>query len=1329
MIMADLNGDGLADLVTANESGSSITVLLATGNGTFAPGVTISVGVNVGPKSIAAADLNRDGKIDLVVAQTLASGVAVLLGNGDGTFQAPRNFATGSGPRAVALGDLNGDGKPDLLVTCDYTQALEVYMGNGDGTFSVKKSYAMQVNLPDIKLADLNGDGKLDVAIANYNGQNISVLLNNGDGTLGPIARYSAPNSVRGIACADLNHDGKIDLVSANFLSNNVSVFLNQGAGTFVLSQTIATEFHPTNVAVADLNHDGNLDIVAVNSVSNSVSVMLGSANGTFSLARNFSGGAGPQALALGNFIGNGEIDVALASASDSSVWILPGAGDGTFSALKFNPAQSMCVAIAEADFNGDGITDFAVLNKTNASVSVFLGLGNGLVAPAVNYALAVGSNPGSIAAGDINGNGHIDLAIAEYNGNCVALLMGNGDGTFQPAPPVITSTLPVAVALADITGDGKLDLLVTCGGTQAVEVYSGNGNGTFTFFTRSGPMSQNLARIVVADVNKDGKPDVLVANYLGGGFHVLLNTGGGTLAAPVKYLAKDTSRMHSITTADFNGDGFPDVAVCGEKGSAEVFLNAGNGTFPETGHTAYATGQSLEDIVAADFSGDGIADLVVCNHYSSSISVFLGDGTGHFGAPRAYKIGEFPNALVFGDYNADGKRDLAIAQENSGLLLLLNIGSVQRQDQAITFGTLSNKTYGDLPFALTATASSGLPVSFTVISGPASISNNTLTITGAGSVTVRAAQAGNSQFNPAPNVDRTFTVAKKGLGISADNKSKVYGAALPVLTVSYVGFVNGDTPSVLNPAVSISTTALATSPAGTYPIHASGAAAANYTISFLDGILTITKATPVLLWGNPADIAFGTPLSGTQLNASANVPGTFVYTPAAGTVLPIGNNQNLTVVFTPNDALNYSPLQKSVTINVFDPSLKTQTITFAAISGKTFGDAPFALSATASSGLPVSFSIVNGPASISANTLTIKNAGTVTVRASQAGNAQYLPAPNVDRTFTVAKATPVITWNTPADIAVGTPLSATQLNATASVAGSFSYTPAAGTILLAGTQQLNVTFAPTDGVDYNSASASVKINVVAVNHPPTVSAGGSPLSGYAPLTVSFSATASDADGDTLTFTWSFGDGSPTASGQSPSHVFSVAGVYTVSVSVDDGHGGTASSSVTVKVLSGGGLPGTPGSTPKPLNVLKFTAALKSSGSSDACAISGSLAELPAGFTTKGARIDLNVGGAIVTFTLDAKGRAKTGSSTFALTQKTKHGNKHTPSKLTIGFAAKLKNGAWLNVWQQSGIDPANGAIHHADLPVTIQSGETVYSANVAVQITGHSNGKWLVKK
>jgi hypothetical protein len=310
-------------------------------------------------------------------------------------------------------------------------------------------------------------------------------------------------------------------------------------------------------------------------------------------------------------------------------------------------------------------------------------------------------------------------------------------------------------------------------------------------------------------------------------------------------------------------------------------------------------------------------------------------------------------------------------------------------------------------------------------------------------------------------------------LTVTADDQARVYGVANPPLTISYSGFVNGETPAVFTTLPTATTSADATSNPGSYPIVASGGVAANYSLTYVNGTLTIGQATPVLSWSAPAPIVYGTALDSTQLNATASVPGSFAYTPAAGTVLPVGNH-TLTAVFTPSDTTDYTSATIATTLEV-DPATLTVTadnqtriydtpnpvLTFQ-YSGFVNGDTPSALTTapTASTTATITSSVGNYP---------------ITVGGGAAANYVFK---YVAGNLSITPATPIVSWAAPAAIPYGTALDATQLNATANVPGSFAYTPAAGTVLGAGTHGLGVVFTPTDTLDYTNASASTNITV-----------------------------------------------------------------------------------------------------------------------------------------------------------------------------------------------------------------------------------------------------------
>jgi hypothetical protein len=244
---------------------------------------------------------------------------------------------------------------------------------------------------------------------------------------------------------------------------------------------------------------------------------------------------------------------------------------------------------------------------------------------------------------------------------------------------------------------------------------------------------------------------------------------------------------------------------------------------------------------------------------------------------------------------------------------------------------------------------------------------------------------------------------------------------------------------------------------------------AANYATATATVSITVTKATPTITWPTPADIVYGTALTGTQLNATASVPGSFVYTPAAGEILSAGAHA-LSLTFTPTDAANYANATATVSITV---TKATPTITWPTPADIVYGTALSATQLNATASVPGSFAYTPVAGEVlSAGT----HALSLTFTPTDAANYSTATA---TVSINVTKATPTITWPTPADIVYGTALSATQLNATANVPGAFVYTPAAGEVLSAGTHALSLTFTPTDATNYANATATVSINVV----------------------------------------------------------------------------------------------------------------------------------------------------------------------------------------------------------------------------------------------------------
>ena len=469
-------------------------------------------------ETVQSGDFNADGIPDLVTNfGPTSTGISVLLGNGDGTFQNPKSVDLGFPTQSIVTGDFNGDGKLDMVLTVDWLGGfqnhggLAVLLGKGDGTFRAPKPAAEGIHILPLVAGDFNNDGKLDVALVSDDvntSNDMMVLLGNGNGT------FKAPRRV-----------------ATEIRTRTRQVQDDVGVGHFLVT--------------GDFNDDGCLDLVYIytnpNSPVGKIMEMLGNGDGTFEAPRIIDSGSSPyfNSIITGDFNGDDHLDLA-ESTSDNSGKVLLGNGDGTFQVLTLKSPAPIGLTLLTGDFNGDGHLDLA--SDGYGILAIHIGNGDGTFQPAARFAL----DATSLAAGDFNGDGRLDLATAGEGYDeetllapTVNLLLGNGDGEFQAVTGFALDAASLAAG-GDFNGDGRLDLAtwswaISANKTTNISILIGNGDGMFQAPIRIPLPVSDINSLVVGDFNGDGRLDLATAGktYEETGIvptvNLLLGNGDGT--------------------------------------------------------------------------------------------------------------------------------------------------------------------------------------------------------------------------------------------------------------------------------------------------------------------------------------------------------------------------------------------------------------------------------------------------------------------------------------------------------------------------------------------------------------------------------------------------------------------------------------------------------------------------------------------------------------------------------------------------------------------------------------------------------------------------------
>ena len=766
----DVNGDGVPDLVTVNEDGAVNVFLNQAGAFTWSYTDSSSISALNGSKlfELAVADVNGDGNADVVAMSIPTGQFFVWLSKGNGTLAAPVTYAmmpkAGGAPTrggGLAIADVNGDGHADVVVAtassgAKSTVALQVFPGKGDGTFgtavesdtTLDDLYYMEFG-PSLALADITGDGKLDaVLLLNDAGQTtttagLGVMTATGDGAggFGALSGYSGAfvgagandkyYATSNLAVADVNGDGAADVLFADG-AGNVYVALNTGSGALGTARTaIATGQDNIFMRVGDLNGDKKTDVVVLG--DGFVSAYMGNGDGTFSDApHSYPAGLGvghlePELAAYGG--ANGSLGVVYVSEELGSATVLLGNGDGTLKgAPTIVPAGETpqdIVVFASGDVNGDGVPDFLAFDYSRANaadnpnqvpqiVSLISDGKGGLKGTriAVSLSYLVSKNAPFVIAEpmveDLNGDGKADLLISI--GNDLEIAYGNGDGSFQ-TPKVLSLgsgfaplDCPPGGASAGKGSDGVLEFVVAYGGDDGCYGSGSQQSGVFAF-TQGGaqvnfvPIGSAIADAKLTDLNGDGLLDLVTNDEDGVNltYAVYATEGAGDAHFDPNQTNVVSSgyAVNAILTGDYNGDGKNDLALLSQglvdpngfiydnTGGVQLLPGNNDGTFGAT--TLADAGIPIQAGAWGDLNGDGLPDLAVSQFATYAVNPYLNLNV------ATYNFAVFPNigggvfpvgesydslsgdAVFLADYNNDGNLDAAIPQYAGGVALYLN--------------------------------------------------------------------------------------------------------------------------------------------------------------------------------------------------------------------------------------------------------------------------------------------------------------------------------------------------------------------------------------------------------------------------------------------------------------------------------------------------------------------------------------------------------------------------------------------------------------------------------------------------------------------------------
>ena len=669
--VGDVNGDGHLDIVSgAFRFGQTfVNVRLGSGDGTLGANLRQVVSSSFGAfNQLLLADVNGDGRLDLLGKYTGFGRVSVSLGGGDGTFGGALEVATGASPGLATLGDLNGDGILDIVATRG-DKTVAVFLGNGDGTFGEAADFSAGEQLRAVAIGDVNNDGNPDLAVSHIDaslvGGRLGVLLGSGDGTFGEPTQFSTTRGTS-LALADLNKDNNLDVVvlgEPGFEIGRMSVLFGDGVGAFGGRTDLFAYGGPHSLQILDVNEDKDLDIAFSGSAGDRfVSYHPGNGDGTFGGRVDIQ--YGPQ-IGSAFFVDvneDGVLDI-LTPLVSKVIQVVLGVGGGQFFSFP-RIVVDQINAVALGDLDGDIDLDIIAPNSSVPSLSLFLGNGDGTFVASGD--LPAKFNRRDVALADLDGDNDLDIVTVGLIPNELSVYLGAVDGSFGPRIDFDAGSLSsYSLRLGDLNGDGTPDAVVGYSPGGIVAIFLGNGDGTFGSRTEIA-VGGHTRGVAIGELNGDGNPDIVAVSLTGNAAYLLVGAGDGTFAEPTR-IGFFVQTPTSVDLADLDGDNDLDVVIGGDR-IVVVLVNSGTGTF--TQRNLGVTNSTLS-VGIADFDGDDVLDIIAID-IGNVAYIFPGRGDGTFGAKLLFAV-PTKGDLAVGDVNLDEQPDFVVSDPFQGISIHIN--------------------------------------------------------------------------------------------------------------------------------------------------------------------------------------------------------------------------------------------------------------------------------------------------------------------------------------------------------------------------------------------------------------------------------------------------------------------------------------------------------------------------------------------------------------------------------------------------------------------------------------------------------------------------------